>query len=505
MAIRQGTAKSKSMWLLVSAALLLHPAYGANPLGVTVTKKDEAEALLKQLGHPPLGPRRCLIVTSVDPTGPCATELQPGQGLQEINGVPVPDIDTFNTVVKSLKPGSEVFLKGLYVKRAGNRGSWAAGNVTVTLPKPEAATPNQGSESGRLRLPDSPSPKDEAVPDPPDSQSSEKKPYSAQSPDSQAVGKGKPSDESSSGSGESSKPSQYVDEARSIPCVPLGQEFEGYGGYEDNDPAFAQFDYRHGPSGELLETVFFLKTEEDGEVIPCTAEGYLSGEPKDVPSKDKPLERQEYLRRAVRMATFRFHGRQALWFIQGDVPSVAEKLGGSGSDISVGTESDAGHRGKVQPRMFSWWWGGRMLGVWRIWSKDNPNPRLECSSLMGVKHLNAESIEDGIRYTASFRYGFESGRFESFWSNGRKRDTGVKKYDKYEGEVLTWYEDGTLKVRTNRLEGVEDGKREEWHPNGKRKSIGIWKAGELVSDEQAWDSNGKKVPGQKKQIGRAHV
>jgi hypothetical protein len=479
---------------VVGALLATWQSAGANPLGLTVASQEEAQALLQQMGLPELGPRKCLVVTAVDPKGPCFGVIRPGSGLRKVGGESVLDPESFEAVATKLLPGQDVLIEGLYVKqRPGGQGSWTAGKVTVRIPEPQS---HASSESPTRPIPDEskeegPKPSDrvkklakgEVVSPPPVRPKKEEQSIAAN--DDRAVAELTIERLQRTREEETARA-----DAKKTPCVPFGLSISGFEGYDQNEPAYGNFDYSKGPAGEELFTVFYRHTFDDGGTAPATAEGYLTDGIDDLPGDDRPLERQVYLRQAMQKGVFRLHGRLAKWYVREDVPSIADQLSGKAGTAENPTKV---YEGKVFPKQFAWTWGGHLHGVVRWWEEGDSKPFVIGRQVHGIPHLLEEQVSDkGTRTIKSWRFGYEHGGFGSYWSNGTARSQYRKNRKVEEGEGLDWYEDGGLKLRIIYVDGKADGKLEEWYPDGKRKSVGEWAAGTLVR-ETNWDKNGNRI------------
>lgn len=156
--------------VLCVLALVL-PSFADEPesppvsLGITVQSKDLADARLMPQGAPSLKSRSCVVVSSVDPSGPCAEKLTDGNAIISIDGVPTPDVAAYEKALKSLKPGTEIAIKGLYLAPAPlGEKKWVPGSVVVKV----VATPprKEVGEAARRDVAGSPSSGDQTVASP---------------------------------------------------------------------------------------------------------------------------------------------------------------------------------------------------------------------------------------------------------------------------------------------------------------------------------------------------
>lgn len=145
---------------LVCALVLALPVSAEEPgpapfLGLTVQSKELGDARLMPRGAPSLKARSCVVVTAVDPDGPCAGQLRDTDTIISIDGVPTPNVAAFNEAVKGLKPGTEIAIKGLYLAPApAGQQQWLPGSVVVTVGAAEAG----GDKGSAPALPDPPPP-----------------------------------------------------------------------------------------------------------------------------------------------------------------------------------------------------------------------------------------------------------------------------------------------------------------------------------------------------------
>jgi hypothetical protein len=516
------------LMLLLVALLPVGRCYG-NPLGITVAATADAGELLQQAGAPSLSTRRCVVVTFVDPVGPCANALTPSMAITQINGDSIADETAFTQAVDKLKPGMEVAIKGLYVRRGvGSKGSWAVGAVKVQIPQPKALSDDQNSlppamnATSRKDRGDLPSGKAPSLGGT-EKTAAEQIMQGVSEPQAEPLGEMGNSHQQApefANALQARRLKEEGDAAADIPCVPFGVRCEGFADYDQNDPHFSKVDYKKGPSGQTLYTVYFLDEGEDNALCPTTAEGYIVD---DIDAKANSIEDaaelQNYLREALEADRFLYHGRVATWEIIGDMPRTASGVGEGALDANVSSLWE----GKVRPQGFSWYWAGQPHGVSRLWGKDRTSYAIG-RSVHGIRHLSHEGEDEEGRGVIAHKFGFAHGPGRSWWKNGNRKGQWERQFDKLTGDFLKfyengapqlaqkydrglkegvateWFEDGTVKVRCEWKAGALDGKWEEFFPNGQKKSISYWKSGELAKDEQCWDESGRSGVGRKKAV-----
>lgn len=129
---------NRPLFVALVAILSCVPIFGEEPspsatLGITVEDKSAADARLTRSGSPSLSNRKCVVISSVDPNGPAAGKLRVDTAITSVNGTATPDVKTFQVIVNSLTPGSEIDVKGLYPARGeGGKPRWAVGSAKVT-------------------------------------------------------------------------------------------------------------------------------------------------------------------------------------------------------------------------------------------------------------------------------------------------------------------------------------------------------------------------------------
>lgn len=126
-------------------------------LGITVQSKELADARLMPQGAPSLKSRSCVVVSSVDADSPCVGKLSDGNAIISIDGVPTPDVAAFEKALASLKPDSEVPIKGLYLAPApAGEQKWVPGSVVVKVPASGPRHANTGKPSESVPSPRKP-------------------------------------------------------------------------------------------------------------------------------------------------------------------------------------------------------------------------------------------------------------------------------------------------------------------------------------------------------------
>lgn len=521
-------AAAGSLMLLLVALLPAARCYG-NPLGITVVAPADVRQLIKQSGAPSLDSRRCVVVTVVDPIGPCANALSPGMAITKINEHLTADETGFTKAIDTLKPGMVVAITALAVGRgAGGKASWSSVIVKVQVPQPRALSDDQNSlppemnATSRNDRGDLPSGKAPSL-------GGTEKTAAEQIMQEVSEPQAEPRGEMGNSRGGKSEPAAALrrghlkedrDAAAPIPCVPFGVRCEGFADYDQNDPHFSKVDYTKGPSGQKLYTVYFLDKGEDNTLCPTTAEGYLVD---DIDAKADSIENteelQNYLREAVEADRFLYHGRVATWEIIGDMSRTASGVGEGTSDGNISSLWE----GKVRPQVFNWYWAGQPHGISRLWGKDRTSYAIG-RSVHGIRHLSYEGENEEERWAGVSLLGLSHGQSRTWWKNGNLKvqrekhlneltgdylefyETGApqlaQKYDRglVEGVETQWFEDGTVKVRCEWKASELDGRWEDFFPNGQKKSVSYWKSGELAKDEQCWDERGRGGVGRKKAV-----
>ena len=476
-----------------------------NLLGIDIRGSEEAEPLLRRLGAPELGPRRCVVVTAVDASGPCAGHIELGFGLRKINDIVVQDVDSFTEVVKTLQPGQSVLLEGLYVRsRNGQNGAWAVGRATIrtrggnetpsdvdpSRPRTDAARPYD-QQLRRLDVP--------LI-----EQANQGFNLQPEHPTRSSPHVESPSTERAIDDGTDTL--DYM--PQDIPYIPLPLRLNEFPGYDVNDPAYSAMDYTNGPRGEMLHTLHIKeRMPYTEETVPATISGFLVGDPSDVPPKTDFSALQEYLFRAHAAKRFRKHGLVVYWTTSGELPSIAEAATASSKHLG-----DAGsiYDGHVRPRISFYAYDDAPLGIRRVWDATDKEPRLVCCCLFditdskessAIHHLTREKrLEDGVFETDSLRFGIPHGRFKSFFPDGQPKLCFNSVNGVRQGEEQEWHENGSLKIVHQLKDGKTQGREEQFHSNGMKKSVGLLENDELVADEEAWNEDGEKVEGRKKPL-----
>ena len=84
--------------------------------------------------------------------------------------------------------------------------------------------------------------------------------------------------------------------------------------------------------------------------------------------------------------------------------------------------------------------------------------------------------------------------FTDYWDRAQKlpRRTGTLLDGHEHGEWTYWYEDGTMKEKSNYWEGMFHGSVELWYENGKKESEGFFRYGRPDSTYADWWENGQQ-------------
>ena len=99
-----------------------------------------------------------------------------------------------------------------------------------------------------------------------------------------------------------------------------------------------------------------------------------------------------------------------------------------------------------------------------------------------IKSTNSEMItyyEDGtIRTKMPFKKGVKDGEAYSYYSNGVKRSVLIYKNNKLNGVQRTWYDNGTFKSEEAIRNGVRHGYTKSYYESGAKKEVVLYEDGD---------------------------
>jgi hypothetical protein len=140
--IRSNTARRLFLpcWVLlcaVSAMATAQSGEDAEPpvsLGLQVEDKSDAESRFQAAGIPSLAARKCVVISTVDPSGPCAGLLNANTAVTSVGGMPTPDIAAYEIAIKAIKADAVVEVKGLYLAPSPQgKQRWQSGSTKIRL------------------------------------------------------------------------------------------------------------------------------------------------------------------------------------------------------------------------------------------------------------------------------------------------------------------------------------------------------------------------------------
>jgi antitoxin component YwqK of YwqJK toxin-antitoxin module len=441
-------------------AVYLQGLSRANPLGITVCTPEEAKSLHRAMGVPGLGPRKNLVVVKeVDPSGPCGQSVPKGFALQRLSGVPVRSIDDFANITSTFNPGMAITVEGLYVSP---QGVWRSGTATVVIPspKPTEAETNEPSTTAKA-TPIVPSPSQPR---------SERSRLEPERRNDRAEAK-------------------VVDP----PYVPFYSEVEGYDGYGGNDDRFAANDYTKGPHGEKLFKLYCSGTR-DGSRTCEVIEGFVADKATPDATLSAP-DLQAFLFEAYKDNRFRRHGRNAVWYLLGDISTVRQHEASS-EDTEQAKSLTAAAGLPIKPREFSYWFDDERHGLTTKWSGEG-EADAKILYVHGLVHSLAEirSKRQGEKSRTSYRFGVKHGNEEIFFLNGKRKGQRFWLNGEQEGQETVWFENGVVEWQVTYRSGDRYGEAVYRYSNGRKRSVNYYNKDRMVVDELAWDTEGNPVPG----------
>ena len=101
-------------------------------------------------------------------------------------------------------------------------------------------------------------------------------------------------------------------------------------------------------------------------------------------------------------------------------------------------------------------------------------------------------VRDGVTYLPNEETPF-TGRAESFYDNGQKKQENNYKDGKRDGLRTSWYDNGIKRVEANYKDGKQDGVVNAWYNNSLLKEKSTYSNGKIVS-AFVWKPNGEKCP-----------
>ena len=110
-----------------------------------------------------------------------------------------------------------------------------------------------------------------------------------------------------------------------------------------------------------------------------------------------------------------------------------------------------------------------------------------------IERTNSEMItyyENGtIRTRMPFKKGVKDGEAYSYYSNGVKRSVLIYKNNELNGVQKTWYDNGILKSEEPVKNGVRYGYRKSYYESGTKKEV-VLQEGSKVIDIRMYNKNG---------------
>jgi antitoxin component YwqK of YwqJK toxin-antitoxin module len=92
---------------------------------------------------------------------------------------------------------------------------------------------------------------------------------------------------------------------------------------------------------------------------------------------------------------------------------------------------------------------------------------------------------------ATFTAGVQNGKYETFYSDGKKHEVGDYANGRKVGTHQSWWKNGQLALDSRYIDGALDGKYERFYASGKAWEKATYKNGKLDGEYRKWWKNGK--------------
>ena len=127
-------------------------------------------------------------------------------------------------------------------------------------------------------------------------------------------------------------------------------------------------------------------------------------------------------------------------------------------------------------------------GLWTEKFSDEPIS----GKVFGYWFLGEDNNKKKV-YVGNLRNGIKSGKWTTWYYNGRKGSEVTYKDGEKDGLWTDWYENGQKLGEGTYKDGKEDGLFTEWYENGQKKEEGTFKDGKLEGLVTGWYENGQRM------------
>ena len=127
-------------------------------------------------------------------------------------------------------------------------------------------------------------------------------------------------------------------------------------------------------------------------------------------------------------------------------------------------------------------------GLWTEKFSDEPIS----GKVFGYWFLGEDNNKKKV-YVGNLRNGIKSGKWTTWYYNGRKGSEVTYKDGEKDGLWTDWYENGQKWGEGTYKDGKEDGLFTEWYENGQKKEEGTFKDGKLEGFVTGWYENGQRM------------
>ena len=127
-------------------------------------------------------------------------------------------------------------------------------------------------------------------------------------------------------------------------------------------------------------------------------------------------------------------------------------------------------------------------GLWTEKFSDEPIS----GKVFGYWFLGEDNNKKKV-YVGNLRNGIKSGKWTTWYYNGRKGSEVTYKDGEKDGLWTDWYENGQKWGEGTYKDGKEDGLFTEWYENGQKKEEGTFKDGKLEGLVTGWYENGQRM------------
>ena len=127
-------------------------------------------------------------------------------------------------------------------------------------------------------------------------------------------------------------------------------------------------------------------------------------------------------------------------------------------------------------------------GLWTEKFSDEPIS----GKVFGYWFLGEDNNKKKV-YVGNLRNGIKSGKWTTWYYNGRKGSEVTYKDGEKDGLWTDWYENGQKWGEGTYKDGKEDGLFTEWYENGQKKEEGTFKDGKLEVLVTGWYENGQRM------------